>query len=48
MKLEQLVAGLSAKQGAVLLLQQGQTVRHGFAGLADDVARARADLSAGT
>ncbi len=44
MKLDQLVAGLSAKKGAVLLLQQGQTVRHGFAGLADDVARARADL----
>ena len=44
MKLDQLVAGLSAKKGAVLTLQQGQAVRHSFAELADDVARARAEL----
>ena len=45
MKLDQLVADLPAKKGAVVMLHQGQSVRHGFAELAGDVARARANLT---
>jgi len=44
MKLDQLVAGLSAKKGAVVTLQQGKAVRQGFDVLAKDVARAKAEL----
>ncbi|HXS05445.1 MAG TPA: AMP-binding protein [Rhizomicrobium sp.] len=44
MKLDQLVASLSAKKGAVVVLNQGQQIRHSFADLAEDVAKARANL----
>src|ERR1700744_1959997 len=44
MKLDQLVAGLSARKGAIITLLQGKPARHSYAGLAGDVARARENL----
>ncbi len=44
MKLDQLVASLSSRKGAIITLFQGKPVRHSYAALADDVARARALL----
>ncbi len=45
MKLDQLVAGLSAKKGAIITLEQGKPIRNEYATLADDVARARENLT---
>jgi long-chain acyl-CoA synthetase len=42
---DQLVSGLSTKKGAIITLEQGRPVRHGYADLAQDVARAGAQLS---
>src|ERR1700744_1197602 len=44
MKLDQLVAGLSARKGAIITLLQGKPARHSYAGLAGDVARAKENL----
>ncbi len=45
MKFDHLVPSLSARKGAIITLFQGKPVRHGYAALADDVARARALLT---
>ena len=45
MILDQLVASLSARNGAIITLERGKPVRHSYAGLADDVARARDQLT---
>lgn len=44
MKFDQLAACLSTRKGGVITLFQGKSVRHTYAALADDVARARARL----
>jgi long-subunit acyl-CoA synthetase (AMP-forming) len=44
MKLDQLVAGLPTRKGAIITLLQGKPVRHSYAGLAGDVARAKENL----
>jgi len=44
MKFDQLVACLPARKGAIVTLAQGKPVRHSYAALAEDVARARASL----
>ena len=45
MKLDRLLSELPKRKGAVLTLADGSAVRHGFAGLAEDVLRVRAQLS---
>ena len=42
--LRSLVASLPSKKSAVYTLERGKPVRHPYAGLSGDVARARADL----
>ena len=44
MKLDQLVSSLPSRKGAIITLLQGKPVRHSYAILADDVARAKAQL----
>ena len=44
MQFDQLIAGISAKKGAVITFAQGKSVRHGYAALASDVACARENL----
>ena len=44
MKLDHLAAVVSARHGAVIMLQQGNSVRHGFGVLAEDIAQARENL----
>src|SRR6185437_4622057 len=44
MKLDQLVGGLGVRKGAIITLLQGKPVRHSYAELANDVARARENL----
>src|ERR1700761_924370 len=44
MKLDQLVARLSVRKGAIITLLQGKPVRHNYADLAGDVARAKENL----
>ncbi len=45
LKFDQLVSGLSAKKGAIITLERGKPVRYGYADLAEDVARARTQLT---
>ena len=45
MKLDKLVASLSARKGAIITLERGKSTRHSYAVLADDVARAREQLT---
>lgn len=44
MKIDQLVPSLPARKGAIITLFQGKPVRHPYAALAEDVARARENL----
>src|ERR1700720_2776965 len=44
MQFDQLIAAISAKKGAIVTFAQGKSVRHSYAALADDVARARENL----
>src|SRR5690349_10197556 len=44
MEIDQLVPSLPARKGAIITLFQGKAIRHPYAALADDVARARANL----
>ena len=44
MQFDQLIAGMSTRKGAVITFAQGKSVRHSYAKLADDVARARENL----
>ena len=44
MQFDQLIAGISAKKGGIISFTQGKAVRHSYAALADDVARARENL----
>lgn len=45
MRFERLLTGLTSKKGAIYTLAGGKSVRHGYAGLADDVARAKEQLT---
>ncbi len=45
MILDQLVASLSVRNGAIITLERGRPVRHSYSGLAEDVARAREQLT---
>src|SRR5579863_2020730 len=44
MQFDQLIAGISAKKGAIISFVQGKAVRHSYAALADDIAHARENL----
>ena len=44
MQFDQLIAGISAKKGAIITLAGGKSVRHDYATLAEDVARAKENL----
>ncbi|MGH6828822.1 MAG: AMP-binding protein [Rhizomicrobium sp.] len=44
LRFDRLLNGLADKRGAIVTLAQGAPVRHGFAGLAADVARAKEQL----
>jgi long-chain acyl-CoA synthetase len=44
MQFDQLIADMAARKGAIVTLAQGKSVRHGYAELAGDVARARENL----
>ena len=45
MKFERLLTGLSSKKGAIFTLAQGRAVRHSYADLAADVAKAKEQLT---
>ena len=44
MQFDQLIAGISTRKGAIITLSQGKSVRHSYAALAGDVARAKENL----
>jgi long-subunit acyl-CoA synthetase (AMP-forming) len=44
MQFDRLIAGMSARKGAVIMFAQGKSVRHSYASLAEDVARTRENL----